>query len=244
MASKSLPQHPAAMASHHSHDAASPPWPPPKSQMGGRDGLGAYLVAPETLSARDVIFHTPSFVAIWDLYPKATVHALLLPRSPQHTRLHPFEAFADATLLAETRSAAARLKKLVAAELGRRVGGGGDIRSETLGDNDDIDDVGRDWEAEVRVGVHAHPSMNHLHVHVLSRDMHSRLLRHRKHYNSFNTPFFVDLDDLPLAPDDARRFESYLRRDFVCWRCGRGFGSRFTQLKEHLEEEFEEWRRE
>ncbi len=65
--------------------------------------------------------------------------------------------------------------------------------------------AGRDWQADVRVGVHAHPSMSHLHVHVLSRDMHSANARHRKHYNSFTTPFFVPLADFPLAADDPRR---------------------------------------
>jgi aprataxin len=29
-----------------------------------------------------------------------------------------------------------------------------------------------------------------------------------------------------------------------CWRCGMNFGNRFARLKEHLEAEFEEWKRE
>jgi aprataxin len=235
--------------------------------MGGREGLGAYLVSPETLPASQVIFHTPSFVAIRDLYPKASVHALLLPRAPARYRQHPFDAFEDADFLAETRAEAERLRVLVAAELRRTVGGKSkaDVRRravldgeeeeevvvgqmETKEEGSDLDDLGlprgRDWSLDVRVGVHAHPSMSHLHVHVLSRDMHSPALKHRNHYNSFNTPFFVDLDDLPLAPHDERRTRSYLKQDFVCWRCGRGFGNRFAELKRHLEDEFEAWRRE
>jgi aprataxin len=35
-----------------------------------------------------------------------------------------------------------------------------------------------------------------------------------------------------------------LKKDLVCWRCGKGFGGRFAELKRHLEEEFEAWRAE
>lgn len=106
--------------------------------------------------------------------------------------------------------------------------------------------MGRDWSKEVMSGVHAHPSMNHLHVHVMSVDRYSECLKHRKHYNSFATAFFVPVEDFPLAKDDVRRSageQGYLKMDFKCWRCGRVFGNQFAKLKEHLKEEFEEWRR-
>ena len=107
--------------------------------------------------------------------------------------------------------------------------------------------AGRDWSEDVIAGVHAHPSMDHLHIHVLSVDRYSECVRHRKHYNSFATPFFVDVDDFPLAPDDRRRHpgrEGFLERELRCWRCGVGFGMRFSKLKMHLEEEFVAWRSE
>jgi aprataxin len=89
--------------------------------------------------------------------------------------------------------------------------------------------------------------MRHLHVHVLSREMHSPCLKRRQHYNSFRTPFFVDLAEFPLAPGDPRLgsdSELYLKAELSCWRCRRGFGNRFKAFKEHLELEFEEWKRE
>ncbi|RYP56863.1 hypothetical protein DL771_011567 [Monosporascus sp. 5C6A] len=228
-----------------------------------RDGLGAYVADPASFPASRVVFHDASFVAVNDLYPKASVHALLLPRDAALRRLHPFDALGgDPAFLAAVRGQAARLRRLVAKELQRRFGRfsradaareaalDGVAPAEGEGDGDGEGGSlprGRDWEAEVRVGVHAHPSMNDLHVHVLSRDMFSDCLRHRKHYNSFNTPFFVDLADLPLAPDDPRRHPGragYLGADLTCWRCGRNFGNRFKQLKEHLAHEFEEWKKE
>ncbi|RYP20416.1 hypothetical protein DL765_002792 [Monosporascus sp. GIB2] len=224
-----------------------------------RDGLGAYVADPASFPASRVVFHDASFVAINDLYPKASVHTLLRPRDAALRRLHPFDALGgpgSAAFLAAVRGQAARLRRLVAKELQRRFGrfSRADAAREAVLDGGGAPGEGggqlprgRDWEAEVRVGVHARPSMNDLHVHVLSRDMFSECLRHRKHYNSFNTPFFVDLDDLPLAPDDPRRHPGragYLDADLTCWRCGRNFGNRFKQLKEHLAHEFEEWKKE
>ncbi|PKS05259.1 hypothetical protein jhhlp_008630 [Lomentospora prolificans] len=223
----------------------------------GRDGLGAYLTRPESYPSTSVIYYNDHFVAVNDIYPKASVHTLLLPRSPVFSARHPFDAFRDPSFLAAVKEEVAKLKVLVAKELQRRFGAGsaaesrrqsilnGDVEMDD--DNDGELPPGRDWEAEVKVGIHAHPSMNHLHVHVLSREMFSPSLKHRKHYNSFNTPFFVDIADFPLANDDPRLHperEQYLRRDLVCWRCGRNFKNQFKALKEHLEVEFREWKRE
>ena len=43
------------------------------------------------------------------------------------------------------------------------------------------------------VGFHAVPSMNRLHCHVLSSDLDNENMKHKKHWNSFTTPFFVPL---------------------------------------------------
>lgn len=238
------------------------PKPTPKPEMktssfAGRDGLGRYIAKAESLPSSDIVFANSSFVAIRDLYPKATVHCLLLPRSPDKTLVHPFDAFQDADFLASTRAEAARLKDLVARELQRLVGEhsaadaprravlDGEVEPETDADGSVVLPPGRDWMSEVKVGVHARPSMNHLHVHVISRDMCSVRLKVRKHYNSFTTDFFVPLEDFPLASDDTRRNQAgWHEKPMRCWRCGRDFGNKFKELKKHLDEEFEAWVRE
>lgn len=239
-----------------------PPAPPPtlastRSPLTGglkaRDGLGAYTANPASFPASRVIYHNDSFVAINDLYPKSTLHTLLLPRSSR-SRLHPFDAFEDPEFLASVQAETARLRRLAAKELQRRYGRFSEqdkLREAVL--NGDVEwdggaplPEGREWEKELLVGVHAHPSMNDLHVHVLSRDMVSECMRHRKHYQSFNTPFLIDIDDFPLAADDPRRHPGragYFDEDLRCWRCGRSFGNRFKKLKEHLAEEFEAWKK-
>lgn len=221
----------------------------------GRDGLGAYIHDPAAFSPATVIFYDESYVAIKDLFPKSSVHTLLLPRSPRMSLLHPFNAFEDADFLAATQVEANKLRALVARELRRRYGKFSkqdQVREQALNGEIEVPEsedlpAGRDWEKDVMVGVHAHPSMGHLHVHVISRDRCSERMKNRNHYNSFTTPFFVPLDAFPLPRDDPRRHpgrEGYLNRDLKCWRCGEEFGRSFVKLKEHLAVEFEEWKRE
>lgn len=247
MAPKPKPQ-----AQHQHQHQHSHAWPRPIT--GSPNGLGPYIVHPETFPPSTIVAHSPDFVVVNDLYPKSSIHVLLLPRSRLHTLQHPFDAFQDAAFLASVQAEITRVKALVAKELQRRFGAGSaaDVNRRAVldGDVEPEDEelpAGRDWEAEVISGVHARPSMNHLHIHVLSREMHSPRLRHRKHYNSFNTPFLVDVADFPLESSDPRlnpSREQYLKKDLTCWRCGRNFKNRFKALKEHLEIEFGAWRRE
>jgi aprataxin len=218
-----------------------------------RDGLGAYIRDPMSFPPSRVIYHNASFVAINDLFPKSSVHALLLPRPTEKHVLHPFDAFTDVAFLAAVRTEAKNLHRLVAKELQRKYGkfsAQDQVRERVLSGDVDVTDgtelpAGRNWERDVMVGVHGRPSMAHLHVHVISIDRFSEKMKHRKHYNSFATPFFVPLEDFPLAEYDDRRHptkEGYLDRDLVCWRCGVNFGRSFTKLKAHLVEEFENWK--
>ncbi|CRG83726.1 aprataxin [Talaromyces islandicus] len=218
------------------------------SKINLRDGLGVYIEHPETFPSSVVIYYNDDFVAINDLYPKSSLHLLLLPRDPSKFFLHPFDAFEDDQFLQKVRAEVKKLRTLAAGELRRRYGKYSSqetARREAMEQDPPADDLpqGRDWEKELMVGIHAKPSMNHLHIHVLSVDRYSDKVKHRKHYNSFATPFFVDIDDFPLAQDDPRRDPGhYLKLDLICWRCSRNFGNKFQQLKEHLEEEYKEWK--
>ncbi len=227
----------------------------------GRDGLGAYITSPESFPASRVIYHDKKWVVINDLFPKSSIHLLLLPRDPTKQMLHPFDAFEDLDFLKEVQAEVKNLRVLVAKELHRRFGRFSRLdqeREQALDALDnDCDDgdtesqnipIGRDWSKSIISGIHVGPSMNHLHVHVLSIDRHSECMKHRKHYNSFSTPFLIDVEDFPLDRKDSRRHpgrKNYLNTDLKCWRCGRNFGNKFARLKGHLdEEEFEEWRKE
>ncbi|KAI9885795.1 MAG: hypothetical protein M1823_002424 [Watsoniomyces obsoletus] len=231
----------------------------------GRDGLGAYLSDPTAFPPSRIIYHTPKWVVIRDMYPKSSVHILLLPRDGTKNLLHPFEAFEDRAFLEEVQSETKKLRILVAKELQRLYGRfsaqeeqkrrrrieesytGNEAGAKEEKEKELEGLQGRDWEKEILSGIHARPSMTHLHIHILSKDRYSECMNKRPHYNSFATPFLIPVEEFPLKKDDPRRYpsrEGYLDRDLVCWRCGRNFKKKFGELKEHLKMEFEEWKRE
>jgi aprataxin len=219
-----------------------------------RDGLLGYILSPST-SPR-VIYYNDQWVLIRDLYPKATVHLLLLPRDPEYYTQHPFRAFQDPGFLAQAREEVVKAKRIAGSELRRLLGKFSETerpRIEAMNAEFDADapaelPSGRDWESEIKVGIHAYPSMSHMHIHIISKDMHSKCVRRKQHYNTFNTPFLVNMEEFPLAEDDIRwtlNVKPYYHDwDFKCWRCDKNFGNKLTELKRHLEKEFLEWRSE
>ena len=225
----------------------------PTNPRDPRNGLLTYILRPESYPSSLIIRYTEHSVLIRDAYPKSLLHLLLLPRDPSKYNLHPHAAFADPAFLALVRSEVAECVRLAASELSRLLSSHSascKARLEAMESASPPAELpdGRDFANELRVGIHAHPSMNHLHIHIISPDMSRDGMKHRKHYNSFNTDFFVPLADMPLAEDDLRRQVPYqngnLGKDFKCWRCGRMFGNKFKELKEHLAVEFPEWQKE
>lgn len=219
------------------------------STVSSRNGLGAYIADPASYPSSRVISYSDTFVTIHDLFPKSSIHLLLLPRDPSKNLQDPFIALADPIFCAQVQAEVRKLRVLVAKELKRRFGrysAQEQRREQALEKGEEEVQEGRDWSQDVMAGIHARPSMNHLHIHVLSRDFHSDCMRHRKHYNSFHTGFFIDVDEFPLAEDDPRRNPrgaAFLKEDFRCWRCDKGFGKGFAALKRHLEDEFEDWKK-
>ena len=240
--------------------AAKPPQPPPRSSSQnaivrgvkhflGRDGLQAYIEAPDSFPPSRVIYYNKKWVLIHDLYPKGSVHLLLLPRDLRISHIHPVDAFRDAAFLADAKQEAEKAAWIAASELQRMYCSGSATerkRLEAMEADDPPSELppGRDWRKDIKIGIHKGPSMNNLHIHVISQDMHGACLRHRKHYNSFNTPFFIPLDDFPVSDDDERLHRGYMENDMKCWRCGKNFGHQFKKLQDHLENEWEEWKRE
>lgn len=219
--------------------------------INSRDALGEYIEDPARFHPFPVVYYDDDFVAVYDRFPKSSLHLLLLPRDPEKTAQHPFDAFEDPEFLAQVQAEAKKLRTIAAAELRRKYGkysAQDKERHQAMNADPPPDKLpaGRDWEKDIMCGIHAHPSMSHLHVHIMSVDRYSDSMKHRKHYNSFSTPFLVDIADFPLAKDDVKRHpgrEGYLKQDFKCWRCGENFGNKFTKLKDHLEQEFLDWRK-
>ena len=195
------------------------------------------------------IFANQDAIAVRNRYSKSSFHALLLPTAHQ-SQLTPFEALRDPAFLTLVRQEAQKLKHIVASELCRMFGkfsaqeGARQAVLDGQVGGAEVLPAGRDWEKDVLVGVHASPWMHRLHIHVLSRDLVSRGIEHKRHYNNFATPFLIDLDDFPLTDGQIQERERALQAGLKCWRCGQDFGDQFISLKAHLAEEFEKWKAE
>jgi aprataxin len=190
------------------------------------------------------------------------VHLLLIPRKEEYYTQHPLHLLStNPAFLLKVKDRVTHLKHLAAAELRRKYGRDSasdspyqqalDALMSSSSDppppsqRDALLPPGRDWLSEIKVGVHTHPSMSHMHVHILSCDMQSECMKHKKHYLSFNSSFFVGLEEFPLE-EGSERFTpgDWPKWDMKCWRCGENYQSKFAKLKGHLGEEFETWRRE
>ncbi|KAF2851550.1 HIT-like protein [Plenodomus tracheiphilus IPT5] len=226
-----------------------------------RDGLGAYIDHPEANPEGRVVEYDDDFVVINDKFPKASVHLLLIPRKIEYHKAHPLHILStDANFRLEVEKRVARLKKLAALELRRQYGHLSvsdtpyqaaleELMSSPIPPPSTTETValpaGRHWLSDIVTGVHTHPSMSHLHIHIFSRDMHSPCLKHKKHYLSFNSSFLVRLDEFPLRKGSERFHPGdWPNWDMKCWRCGKNFKNKFAALKVHLDEEFETWAKE
>jgi aprataxin len=93
-----------------------------------------------------------------------------------------------------------------------------------------------------RVGFHSMPSMAQLHLHVISTDYDSPCLKTKRHWNSFTSSFFLQLDDVitqlqgpaGAVAVDAAAAEVLLRQGLACHRCGVALKN-MPALKEHLQ---------
>ncbi|KAI0316693.1 HIT-like domain-containing protein [Amylostereum chailletii] len=198
---------------------------------------------PATLPASLLFSHTDTSLTIFDGYPKSIFHFLVLPRPTNALNIFdladlPTLLRKDKTLAKETllmlREEAGRVRTSIHEEMRKRYG----------------------FRWDVWIGFHAVPSMLHLHLHVISSDLCSPTLKHKKHYNSFHPKlgFFLHLEDV-LGWFDAEpsyykqksqlkksQYEPLLKEDLVCLHCESPMKNMPT-LKAHLQEEWETQRR-
>ncbi|XP_057371570.1 aprataxin-like isoform X2 [Daphnia carinata] len=98
-------------------------------------------------------------------------------------------------------------------------------------------------ETKFKIGFHAKPSMDHLHLHVVSTDFVSTCLKTKKHWNSFNTEHFLDLPELISKLEENgnlvcyyptdKDIELYLKKALKCNQCSLE-AKTMPNLKQHL----------
>lgn len=189
------------------------PGPPPQSAS-LQGGLQQYLQHATALKPF-IFLEASQWMVIYDGYPKAKVHLLLLPKP----------GFLSASGVAELRRDAhgERLARLHVEA--RRIEA--KLQQDTPG-------------LRLRLGYHSVPSLQPLHLHIVSQDFHSPALKTKKHWNSFTTPFFLDAAQVETALQEQGRAvvdrvnaEALLKQALRCHGCGVEQKNMPT-LKQHL----------
>ena len=98
----------------------------------------------------------------------------------------------------------------------------------------------KERKAQFRLGYHALPSMRRLHMHVISQDFDSPCLKHKKHWNSFASAFFMDAVDVIEKLKEKGRitidkdlYEGLLKESLKCHVC-KQLQPNMPKLKDHI----------
>ena len=95
--------------------------------------------------------------------------------------------------------------------------------------------------SQFQVGYHAVPSMAQVHLHVISLDFDSPCLKHKKHWNSFTTPYFIPSSEVIRQLEENGKIEkpdkdlskSWLDTPLKCYQCDYT-PKNFPDLKQHI----------
>ncbi|QLL30993.1 hypothetical protein HG536_0A08080 [Torulaspora globosa] len=207
--------------------------------MSWKFALQSYIRNPQDFGKEEVVFFDDEVAIIHDKFAKSVCHLLVIVRNKSLSSSHPTIA----------------LKYEVKDKLAKYIAKAQDyvydyftkrfkpLKLQPYFDSkESFHDKESFIENFIQVGVHSVPSMANLHIHVMTKDLNSDRLKNKKHYNSFTTDFFVSWDRLPLSQiADVKTTENrWLKdHDLICHYCGRNFDSKFSKLKQHLTEEFD-----
>lgn len=193
--------------------------PPPKSKVRPKHGGEPYSQEEvfKVVATRVSEIHQSSLyyvdskvVVIYDAYPKAKIHLLVIPRRLIHT------------LKQVTREDLELLKHM--SKVAR------EIANHLRNDKERI---------QLRVGYHAIPSTAQLHLHIISDDFQGPCLRTNKQYNSFASAFFLDPDMISRMVAQNGKvticpgIESLLTEEMRCIHCEK-FMKTIPDLRLHL----------
>ncbi|SCU95762.1 LAMI_0F03664g1_1 [Lachancea mirantina] len=206
--------------------------------MSFRYALKGFIDYPERYT-HDVIFYDSDVVIVRDKFPKSQGHLLVMPRDSDITDLDP--TLIDNKIKSKLQPAIDRALDVIYKEFHERYGLKESSRKKPFLTNAEYENKQYFIDNFTQVGIHGAPSMNNLHVHIMTRDFKSPSLKNKKHFNSFTTEFFVNWVKLPLnqKPDETFLEKIVIKQtEMKCVYCGQNFKNRFSELKLHLDREF------
>ncbi|KAI0331094.1 hypothetical protein GY45DRAFT_662839 [Cubamyces sp. BRFM 1775] len=200
--------------------------------------IRTYAMVPDPMTIPECfrICHTEHTVTISDLYPKSIYHYLVIPRLPltlEPEQMQDLRALLclpreqARSILVHIREDALASVKLIEAEMMRQ--------------------YGFTWPCYM--GFHAIPTLEHLHLHIVSSDFTGQYYKGKKHVNSFHPRlgFFLSIDEVirwfdpDIAPTwfamkaalDKDEYMPLLKQDPLCPHCDEQFRS-VPKLQRHI----------
>ncbi|KAI3403785.2 HNT3 [Candida oxycetoniae] len=159
--------------------------------MSFRDALQKIINQPE--KHESVLFFDKNVVIIKDLFPKSFRHLLVIPRASDVSHQHPLEvfnthyqAFTGEELYKQLGEYVEEARSMILDSLSKEF---------NIKEEDKEAFIQRQYDF-VKTGVHSVPSLRNLHIHVMTSDFNTPYMKNKKHYNSFNTKFFVAFEEL------------------------------------------------
>jgi len=204
----------------HTHDSPLPVCPnyvanskrPPPQLSGGFETALLRIVDAPDKHKNVILLQDAQCLVIYDGFPKAKYHLLVLPR----------QKIMSLTDLSREHVVTLRHLHRVALHVVRSI--------------QQAADAGLGF----RVGFHSVPSLQLLHLHVISADFDSPSLKNKKHWNSFQPPFFLDSQHLiQIIQRDGRvtvdktETADWLKAPLKSHRTGEVFKN-IPALKQHL----------
>ena len=176
------------------------------------------------------VFKNERFVCIRDKFPKSRVHLLLIPLGLKLLKV-------EQVIQLPNRLEFLRDMKKTAGQI---------FENFVKNDFKDASKIG------MKFGFHAVQSMQPLHMHIISQDFDSNCLKNKKHWNSFNTDYFIEIDSLirHLTEDlengskdyfatdkfglkDRVKLDAFLNAPLKCHKCEH-IPKNLPALKKHL----------
>ena len=128
-----------------------------------------------------VLFKNKKYVCLYDKYPKAEYHCLLLPRNGILRTVSSINELTPHHHLPSIQEFHAVANSIVH-----------ELQKTILLKNNDKDKT----ITLFKLGYHAIPSLTPLHLHIISTDFDSTCIKTKRHVNSFTSPFFIDAETL------------------------------------------------
>ncbi|CDO93151.1 unnamed protein product [Kluyveromyces dobzhanskii CBS 2104] len=189
--------------------------------------LRTYVLCPER--SPEVLYFDDVATIIYDKFPKSEQHLLILPRSHKTSNSHPNELSSDIKSQIEWHIDWA--KRFCWAQFVKTF----DVKDALMSKELFVSNF-------IQAGIHSIPSMANTHIHVMTKDFHSERLKNKKHFNSFNSPFFVPWENIPSFErrNEDNVMEKFIKNyDLKCPYCSLNFKNQFAKLKVHLADEFD-----